>query len=141
MTAHDNTELLRRYVAEVWDHGKTEALADYLSPKFKRHLSPVEVPLDRDSQIQRLIGFRAAFPDVTLTVEDITAEDDRVAFRSTMRGTHLGEFAGIPATGVRVTVQLLDVVRIEDRRFIEQWGGPDMYDLLRQLGSSFSPPN
>jgi predicted ester cyclase len=50
-----------------------------------------------------------------------------------MRGTHRGEFFGIAATDKRVEFGLLDVIRIEDGKFIEQWGGPNMYDLLRQL--------
>jgi predicted ester cyclase len=94
--------------------------------------------LDVDSQIERLVGFREAFPDVTIAVEDLIVEADRVAFRSTMRGTHLGEFAGIQPTGRQVTVALMDLIRIEDGRFAEQWGGPDLFDLLRQLGVSYA---
>jgi predicted ester cyclase len=94
--------------------------------------------LNREGQIERIGGFREAFPDVMLVVEEVTAEDDRVAFRSTMRGTHLGEFAGIQPTGYEVTVGLLDAIRIEDGQFAEQWGGPDVFDMLRQLGASYS---
>ena len=67
-----------------------------------------------------------------------TAEGDRIAFRSTMRGTHRGEFLGIPPTGIQVTVGLLDVIRIENGKFVEQWGGPDLLDLVQQLGAEIS---
>lgn len=73
-----------------------------------------------------------------LTVEEVTAENDRVAFRSVIRGTHLGEFAGISPTGKQVVVGLLDVIRIENGRVVEQWGGPDLFDLFRQLGATFT---
>lgn len=133
MTAEANEQLLARYVREVWDGGDLDALERYLSPDFKRHVSPTLPPLDRNGQIERLRGFRSAFPDITLTVEDVVARDDRVAFRSTIRGTHRGPLAGMAATEREIEVTLVDIVRIEEGSFVEQWGGPDMSDLFRQL--------
>lgn len=133
MSTEANEQLLARYVREVWDKGDLDALARFLSPNFKRHVSPTLPPLDRDGQIERLRGFRSAFPDITLTVEDVVAGDDRVAFRSTIRGTHRGPVAGKAGTEKQIAVTLVDIVRIEDGLFAEQWGGPDMSDLLRQL--------
>lgn len=118
--------------------GDVAALDDFLAPGYRRHVSPTAPPLTREGQSQRLAGFRAAFPDVELTVEDVHAEGDRVAFRSTIRGTHRGAFKGIAPAGVLVTVGLLDVVRIEDGRFVEQCGGPDVLDLQQQLGATVS---
>lgn len=135
MSAEANGQLLTRYVQEVWDKGDLDALERFLSPGFKRHVSPTLPPLDRSGQIKRLRGFRSAFPDITLTVEDVVAGDDRVAFRSTIRGTHRGPFAGRAATEKQITVGLVDIVRIEGGLFVEQWGGPDMSDLFRQLES------
>jgi predicted ester cyclase len=71
-------------------------------------------------------------------VEDIFAEGDRVVFRSIMRGTHRGAFQGIQPTGKRVNVGLLDVIRIVDAKFAEHWGGPDLFDLVKQLGAKIS---
>ncbi len=107
-----------------------------LRKSYRRYRSPTTAPLTREGQKQLLTGFRTAFPDIQLTVEEMIAEDDKIAFRSTMRGTHQGDFLGIAATGHRVTVSLLDVIRIEDGKFIEQWGGPDTHDLLRQIQQS-----
>lgn len=108
---------------------------DFLSPGYARHTSPTLPPLDLEGQIERLHGFRQAFPDITIEVDDVMVEGDCIAFRSTMRGTHKGEFAGIPPTGRHVTAGLVDMIRIEDGRFAEQWGGPDVFDMLQQLGA------
>ncbi len=136
MSAEGNTALLRRYVDQVWHQGNLSALDDFLAPGYRRHVSPTAQPLTREGQMQRLAGFRAAFPDAELTVEDVLADDDRLAFRSTLRGTHRGAFRGVAPTGSRVAGSLVDVVRIEEDRFVEQWGGPDVLDLPRQLGAS-----
>lgn len=135
MTKRANEELLRRYISEVWEANDPDALPRFLHPDYRRHVS-ANATIDLAGQVQRLAAFRAAFPDVTLIVEDVIPGNDRVAFRSTMRGTHRGEFLGVTPTGRRVTVGLIDVIRIEDGRFIEQWGGPDLFDLLVQLGAS-----
>jgi predicted ester cyclase len=105
----------------------------FLSPNYRRHRSPTECPLTREQQKELLIGLRVAFPDVTIELEDIVAEGDKIAFRSTMRGTHQGEFLDIAPTGLEVIFSLLDIIRIEDGSFVEQWGGPDIYDLLQKL--------
>jgi predicted ester cyclase len=128
---------LRRYVEEVWNAANPAGVELFVDPRYWRHTSPTAPPLDVPGQIERLKGFRKAFPDVTITVEDILAEGDLVAFRSTMRGTHSGEFLGIPPTGKAITVGLVDVIRVADGKFMEQWGGPDLFDLLRQLGATF----
>jgi predicted ester cyclase len=138
MSIAENKELLARYVTEVWDEANLDAIRKFLSPAFERHLSPLLPAVDLEGQIERLAGFRSAFPDIAVTVEEVIAEGDRVAFRSTMRGTHSGEFAGIAPTGVPVTVGLVDVIRFEDGRFVEQWGGPDLFDMLRQLGATYT---
>ncbi len=135
MTAVAHKALLRRYIDTVWHQGNLAALDGFLAAEYRCHVSPTATPLDREGQKERLTGFRAAFPDIELTVEDILAEGDRVAFRSTLRGTHLGRFQGIEPTHRRVTVALLDLIRVADGRIVEQWGGPDLLDLLRQLGA------
>ncbi len=138
MSAEANKSLVRRYIQEVWQKRNIAAVDAFLAPNYRRHLSPTAAPLTRDGQRQRLAGFRAAFPDIQLAIEDVFAEGDRVAFRSTMRGTHHGIFQGIAPTGKHVTVALLDVVRIEDGKIVEHWGGPDLWDLLQQLGAVVS---
>jgi steroid delta-isomerase-like uncharacterized protein len=135
MSTEENKQLLQRYIAEVWGNGNLEALRDFLAPGYRRHVSPTLPPLSLEEQIQRLTGFRTAFPDITLTVEEVVAEDDRIAFRSTITGTHHGELAGLPPTGRRIRVGLVDIIRVEDGRFAEQWGGPNMADMFRQLGA------
>jgi predicted ester cyclase len=132
--------LVRSYVAEVWTKGNLDAVDLFFSPDYRRYLSPTAEPLLLDGQKQRLAGFRSAFPDVSLAIEDIFSEDNYVIFRSTLSGTHQGVFQGIQPTGKTVTITLIDVIRVEHGKFIEHWGGPDLFDLLKQLGAVFSMP-
>ena len=108
-------------------------IEEFFAPSYRRHLSPTTAPLTREGQRERANRLRAALPDATVTLEDIFAEGDRVAYRLTIRGTHQGAFQGIPATGKQVTVSFTAIVRIEVGRLIEEWGGLDLFDLRRRL--------
>ncbi len=138
MSTEKNQSLVRRYVEEVLNRGNLEALGDFVSPDYRRYLSPTAAPLTPQLQKQRLAGLRLAFPDINLTFEDMIAEGDRVAFRMTLRGTHEGAFQGIAPTHKKVIVSALDIVRIENGKISEHWGGPDMSALLQQLGGTES---
>ncbi|HEX5808814.1 MAG TPA: ester cyclase [Anaerolineales bacterium] len=132
--------LVRSYIAEVWTKGNLDAVDIFLSPDYRRHLSPTAEPLLLDGQKQRITAFRSAFPDIRITIEDVLSEDNYVIFRSSMQGTHQGVFQGIQPTGKTITVSLIDIIRVEHGKFIEHWGGPDLFDLLKQLGAEFSIP-
>ena len=69
-------------------------------------------------------------PRSDLTIEDLIADEDRVAARLTAVGTHLGEFRGIPATGRRITTETFDIVRVADEKIAERWTIFDRGGLL-----------
>lgn len=75
-----------------------------------------------------------AFPDIHVAVEDMIAEGDKVVFRSTVTGTHQGEYRGLPATGKSVTYNEIFIVRFAGGRIAEIWGVVDVFAQMRQLG-------
>ena len=68
------------------------------------------------------------------TADEMIGEGDRLAVRSTLRGTHQGDFMGIPATGKKVEVSNYDFVRFENDQAAEHWGVIDSAVLMEQLG-------
>jgi steroid delta-isomerase-like uncharacterized protein len=141
MSADDNKDLVRRLLAEVRD-GWTEAAIDrFFAPDYRRHLTPTGPHLTREEQRERASRLRIAFPDAAVTLEDIVAEGDRVAYRLTIHGTHRGSFLGVAPSGRRVSVSLFAIVRIQDGKLAEEWGGLDQADLLRQLRDASGPPS
>ena len=75
-----------------------------------------------------------AFPDLRTAEADSVKEGDKVAFRWLLSGTHQGEFMGVAATGRRVEVMGMDIVRVADGQIVEHWGEFDAMGLLRQIG-------
>ena len=80
-------------------------------------------------------GFFTAFPDLQTTIEDLIAEGDKVAVRQTWRGTHTGDFLGIPPTGKQVVFSSTEFYRVAGGKLAEEWVELDMLGLLQQLGA------
>jgi len=137
-TPGDNKALVRRFLERVRDGWSDEVMKEFFAPHYRRYLNPTTEPLTPAGQQARAGLLRQALPDATVTLEDIVAEGDRVVYRMTIRGTHRGQFREIPPTGRRVTVSFLGIVRIADGKFVEEWGGLDLYDLRWQLQAGVS---
>ena len=90
---------VRRFFEEVWNQGNAAAAVDFLAVEFASHNAFDVTILGPDQYGRAVLDYRAAFPDLTVTLEDVFASGDRVAVRGTDRGTHQGEFMGRAATG------------------------------------------
>jgi steroid delta-isomerase-like uncharacterized protein len=76
---------------------------------------------------------RAAFPDLTVTIEDLVAEGDLVAVRGTWRGTHRGMFRGVPPIGRSIELTCMAFWRVAGGQIRESWNLIDLPTLMRQL--------
>jgi len=74
------------------------------------------------------------YPDIHLTVEDLIGEGDKVVGRTTVTGTHQGEFMGVAPTGNSVTYNEMFIFRIADGKVVETWGVVDVYAQMKQIG-------
>ena len=138
MGADANRAVVRRFVEEVLDRGDFAALAELAAPDCVEHTAPPGQPPAEGTVARYLVLWRAAFPDLRITVEDVLAEGDRVAVRSTVTGTHRGEFLGVPSTGRRVAVTAMALYRLAGGQIVERWAVVDTLEVLRQLG--VAPP-
>ena len=78
---------------------------------------------------------RAGFPDIQWTLEEMIAENDKIAARFTMRGLHQGSFFGVPPTGKTIAVQAMNIYRFADGKIVEERGLPDLLSLMMQIGA------
>ena len=93
------------------------------------------IPPGREGVKQFFGMMREAFDGFRFDVEDIVVEGDKGAARVTMKGTHSGEFMGVPATGKQVNVSAIDIFRLADGKIVEHWGVTDTMALMQQLGA------
>ena len=133
MTA--NKEIVRRLVEGVWGERNLAVIDELVAPGYIGHSATQPEPLLGPKGFKEFVGvYQAAFPDATITIEDLVAEGDRVATRWTGRGTHKGELMGIDPTGKEVTVSGFTISRIADGQVAEEWELFDALGMLAQLG-------
>lgn len=130
----DYKEMAQRWYREVMSEGKTEVIDELCAPDFLDHDPLPGSTADLAGLKDFVAQIRAAFPDMQVTADDIVAEGDRLAVRSTMRGTHEGDFMGIPGSGKKVEVSNYDFVRFENDQAAEHWGVIDSAALMEQIG-------
>jgi len=118
-----------------------ENLAQQLiSPTAKFYVPGQNEPLQGPKGYLMIIAMmRGGFPDIQWTIEDIITENDKVAVRYTMKGTHQGAFFGVPGTGRSISVQAINFYRLSGDQIIEEYGQPDMLGLLTQIGAIPQP--
>jgi steroid delta-isomerase-like uncharacterized protein len=129
-----NKSVIRRFVEEVQNKKNWDVYDELNDPEFVNHSAPPGIPSDREGGKIYLAAFLNAFPDCRFTVDDMIAEGDQVVTKKTFTGTHEAEFAGIPPTGKRVTLQFVDIMRVRDGRIVEHWLSMDQLSFMQQLG-------
>ena len=141
MAADENKAVVRRFneiTQEFFRGGDVNGLDEVCAPDIVLH-GP-GMPPDLAGLKQMAPMFRAAFPDMEVVTEDLFAEGDRVADRVTVRGTHQGEFNGIPPSGQRIEMEEIHIARIVDGMIVERWTQLDMLGLLQRIGAIPAAP-
>jgi steroid delta-isomerase-like uncharacterized protein len=128
-----NKAVVTRFVDAFKNDANHDIVDELFATDFVHHLKDPRLPPGRDAM--KLLGqsIVAAFPDVQATVEDLLVDGDKVIERTTARGTHSGEFNGVPPTGKEVTWTEIHIYRLENGKVVELWSEIDFLGLMSQL--------
>ena len=121
-----NCSIVRTFMENAWGQGDLSLLTDLVSADFVGHL-PIGDHYGPEGARIDIQSWRHALPDLTVTVEDLIAEDEKVVCRFTLSGTHRGLFLGIPPSGHRVNLRGIGIERLEDGRIAESWVQIDIF--------------
>jgi len=134
MSVNDHKTVVWRAYDITFNQRNPAGARDCYAPDYRCHSSIHPGPIGFDELEAGGQEIVDAFPDVTVSFEDVFGEGDRLVVRHLFHGTHLAEFKGIPATGKQVTFSGTDIYRLADGRIAEEWAQPDVFAMLRQLG-------
>jgi steroid delta-isomerase-like uncharacterized protein len=132
MSTEENKALVRR-AYEALNQGNWEVTYEAFSPDIVVHNASTTMQ-GLEAYKQFVSAFLTAFPDARFTLEDVIAEGDTVVVRHTWRGTHTGNFRGIPPTGKQVSGTAIIITRNVNGKAVELWSNYDDLGLLQQLG-------
>jgi len=131
-----NKEVVRRHYEEGVNNGDIAVATEAFAPEYVNHIPGQSEPARGiPAWVEFFSSLRAAFPDMTTTLEQLLGEGEMVAVRHVWTGTHQGDYEGIAPTGRPVTFTGADIYRIVDGKIVEEWSEFDELGLLRQLGA------
>ena len=135
-TTTDTNKLTMNRFVEFINTASKQLARELISPDAIFYVPGQPEPMRGPDGYLAVIGMmRGSFPDIQWSLEDIVAEDDKVAARFIMRGTHQGTFFGVPPTGKPIKVQALNFYRFSNGQIVEEYGQPDMLGLIQQIGA------
>ena len=129
MSTTENKALARRFLEEVFNQRRLEAIENLTAPRFIDYSLPAGVTV-----AQSIGAFLAGFPDARFTIDDQIEEGDLVVTRWTARGTHTSNLFGIPPTGKSMAMPGISIYRIANGKMVEAWVQYDQLGMMQQLG-------
>lgn len=134
MTTEQNKAIVTRVNMEYIEGGNTQTVYELFAPDFINQSAPPGTPTGPEA----IIWFfdqvlRPGFPDLKVVIHDMIAEGDRVTTRKSFHATHKGAFFGVPATGRSVVMDVIDIIRLRDGKYMEHWGILDLQGLMAQI--------
>jgi predicted ester cyclase len=136
-TAEQNKAAVARFNREFIEKGSMQAFGELIDHDFINRSAPPGVPEGPDGVVYFFNHLlRPAFPDLRVFIHDQVAEGDKVVTRKAFHATHRGEFFGVPATGKPVVIEIIDIVRLRDGRFVEHWNVLDWQRVMAQLAGN-----
>ncbi|MBE9663138.1 ester cyclase [Mucilaginibacter myungsuensis] len=133
----NNKAVVRRFNQEVIGQGNVDSFNALMDENFINRSAPAGM----DNGPQGMIWFfnealRPAIPDLKVIIHDQVAEGDMVTTRKTISGKQTGQLLGVPATGQTISIEVIDMVRIKDGRYVEHWGITTLPELLATLAKA-----
>jgi steroid delta-isomerase-like uncharacterized protein len=137
--SEENKAVLRRFYDEFINPGNLDVADEIIAPDCPLHFGSMFMGTGPEAFKQTRTMMYAGFPDLHWTIEEMVAEGEKVAERLTARGTHEGEFMGVPPSGKRVEFPGQAIFHISEGKILEVRGMPDMLGLMQQIGAVPSP--
>lgn len=131
----DHAAAIRR-LYDLINSGDIDGFGRQLADEFAEREALPGLPPNKAGTLEYFRMLLTAFPDLRMVPQDVIAGGDKAVARARVTGTHQGPFVGMAATGRRVDVQIIDIIRFGDDGLArEHWGIVDQLTMMQQLGA------
>mgnify|MGYP000042996987 CR=1 FL=1 len=131
----DNKATTLRLYDAVFSKGEFDLIDELLADDFVEHEElPPGIPPGKEAPRALMTMMRAAFPDFHAAIEELLEDGEKVIVRARFSGTHQGEFMGIPGTGKRFDIAVIDIIEFRGDKAVAHWGVMDNAAMMEQLG-------
>ena len=134
--AEKNKATVQRFNKDFIENADVDAFNEIIAPVFINQTAPPGVPRGPEGVMYFFNHFlRPAFPDMEVEIQRQVAENDMVTTHKVFHATHKGDFMGIPATGKKIDIEVMDIIRLQNGKFVEHWNVVDWQQVIAQLTS------
>jgi steroid delta-isomerase-like uncharacterized protein len=137
--SEENKAIMHRFYEEWVHRGNEDVLDEIIAPDCPLYFGGMFMGTGPEAFKQIRAMMYSAFPDFRWTIDEIIAEGETIAEHLTGRGTHEGEFRGVPPTGNRIEIPAMAMAHIREGKIAEMKGMPNMLGLLQQIGGVPAP--
>ena len=131
----DNKAIVRRLYEEVWNKRRLELVNEIVSPSHALHIhNAADSSIGPEAYKGQVTLFLKGFPDLSFSIEDVVAEQEKVVVSWNISGTHEGEFMGIPATHKKVSVDGITIHHIVNGKIMDSYVSWDALGMMQQFG-------
>lgn len=135
-TTDNNKAIVTRFNKAFIEGGDTTVFNEIVAPDFINQTAPDGVPKGPEGVLYFFNHFlKPSFPDLKVEILSQVAEADKVTTHKKFYATHTADFMGIPATGKKVIMEVMDIIRLKDGQFKEHWNVVDWQNILQQLNN------
>lgn len=129
-----NKLVVRRFNKECIEEGNLDSFKDILANNVINHSAPQGMPNGAESFYSFLIDtLRKGFSDIKVEIFEQVGERDFVTTRKTIYGSHTGEIFGIKPTNQKVEINVIDIIRLENGKYVEHWGQSNFPDVIKKI--------
>lgn len=133
-TTEQNKSIVIRFNKEVIEQGNLNSFKELVADNVINHSAPAGTPNGPESMSYFIFEIlRKGFPDIKVELLDQLAEADKVTTRKVFHATHTGEFMGIAPTNKKISIHVIDFIRLKNGKYAEHWGISTISEVLLQL--------
>jgi predicted ester cyclase len=127
-----NKRIVRHFNTAFIQDGDTNIFYDIIDPQVINHSAPPGISNGADGMFSLIQAFKKALPGLTVEITHQVAEGDLVITRKAFHATHTGEIMGIPPSGKKITIFIIDIIRLRNGKYVEHWSIRDISDLIQK---------
>jgi predicted SnoaL-like aldol condensation-catalyzing enzyme len=118
-----NKQTVTRFNKEFIEQGNLQAFEEIVAADFvNRSAATLNIPAGREGIRDYIMEvLHKALTNISVEIFDQIAEGDTVVTRKSISGIQVGEFLNKPATNERITMHLIDIVKLKDGKYTEHW--------------------
>jgi len=133
MEVEQNKQVVIKFNTEFFEKGNTGITEELLADSFVNHTAPPNAPTDASVMIQFITFFHKGFSNISVQINEVLGEGDKVSLRKTITATHSGEFMGKQPSGKTVTLNVIEIDVLKDGKITDHWSRNDFMAVMQSL--------